>query len=277
MKIVFAGNGHGGEVAFKSLCLYFNNIEVLTDDSEILKKVRVSDVLINTLEESEANYIVCAGYLKIIPKEILNNKIIINTHPSLLPKYRGLHALAWSMLNLEKQVGFTIHLMNEFIDDGDILEQFTVNYISQTSREIMQLFDEYVENNLGRVVHDFINDKIIPIRQNRNEATWVSRRNVADCIIDFSRSNSYINAMFKTLVDPYPLPMIKVNGKRYEILAYKLIEINYEMHLGRVVNIENSNVYIKTKDGLLIISLLRNFETRETVFPNTILKLGKRL
>lgn len=277
MKIAFAGNGHGAIAAFRSLSLYFENIEVLTSDNDILKLLRDNDSLIKSIKDSKSKVVICAGYLEIIHNEILENKTIINTHPSLLPKYRGLHALAWAMLNMEEEIGFSIHLMNEYIDDGDILEQFSVKYESQTSHEIMTLFDDYIENNLGRVVFDFLNKKITPIKQNKSKATWVTRRNLDDCIIDFTKSNNYILAMFRTLVEPYPLPLIRINDRLYEITSYKLIDIKYEMHIGRVVNIENDDVYIKTKDGLLLINSLREFETKENIFAREILKIGKRL
>ena len=277
MKIAFAGNGHGAIAAFRSLSLYFDNIEVLTSDNDILKLLRDNDSLIKSIKDSKSKVVICAGYLKIIHNEILENKTIINTHPSLLPKYRGLHALAWAMLNMEEEIGFSIHLMNEYIDDGDILEQFSVKYESQTSHEIMTLFDDYIQNNLGRVVFDFLNKKIIPIKQNKSKATWVTRRNLDDCIIDFTKSNNYILAMFRTLVEPYPLPLIRINDRLYEVTSYKLIDIKYEMHIGRVVNIENDDVYIKTKEGLLLINSLREFETKENIFAREILKIGKRL
>ena len=277
MKIAFAGNGHGAIAAFRSLSLYFENIEVLTSDNDILKLLRDNDSLIKSIKDSKSKVVICAGYLEIIHNEILENKTIINTHPSLLPKYRGLHSLAWAMLNMEEEIGFSIHLMNEYIDDGDILEQFSVKYESQTSHEIMTLFDDYIENNLGRVVFDFLNKKIIPIKQNKSKATWVTRRNLDDCIIDFTKSNNYILAMFRTLVEPYPLPLIRINDRLYEVTSYKLIDIKYEMHIGRVVNIENDDVYIKTKEGLLLINSLREFETKENIFAREILKIGKRL
>jgi methionyl-tRNA formyltransferase len=276
-QIAFAGSGHGGKVAFKSLSLYFESIEVLTNDNEIQKMLRDEDSLIKSIKDSKSFVVVCAGHLELIPKNILENKIIINTHPSLLPKYRGLHALAWAMLNMEKEIGFTIHLMNENMDDGDILEQFSIKYEKQTSQEIMKMFDNYVEINLGRVVFDFLEKNITPIKQNKDEATWVTRRNLEDCVIDFDKSNKYISAMFRTLVEPYPLPLIRINDNLYEVKSYRLIDIKYEMHIGSVVNIEHNDVYIKTKDGLLVINSLRNFETKKYIIASKIIKIGKRL
>ena len=57
-----------------------------------------------------------------------------------------MHGLVWAMLNFEEELGFSIHLMNKYIDDGDILEQFKIKYENQTSQEIMKKFDDYVLN-----------------------------------------------------------------------------------------------------------------------------------
>ena len=143
-KIAFFGEGHGGIAAYRSLSLYFKKIEILTNDKDLKSLIRSTDKLVESIEEIESNLVICAGYKKIISKEFLRKKTVINTHPSLLPKYRGMHSVAWAILNMEEELGFSIHLMNEYIDDGDILEQFKVNYESQTSQEIMKLFDDYV-------------------------------------------------------------------------------------------------------------------------------------
>jgi len=277
-KIIFAGSGHGGIVALKSLQSEFTNIDVITDDPSIIELLRSKDKKIKNINSNDIKLVVCAGYHSIISEEILNNKTIINTHPSLLPKYRGLHSLVWAMLNFEEEVGLTIHLMNKYIDDGDILEQFRLKYMGQTSQEIMKQFDNYILNHLGRVVKEFINGKIIPKKQNKDEATWVCKRSINDCIIDFKKTNDYIDIMFKALVRPYPLPMIKVNNTLYEITNYTLKTIKYDMHLGRVVNIENNQAYIKVLEGILIIGNLIEYTTKKEISNiSSILTIGQRL
>ena len=276
-QIIFAGENHGGEAALKSLQSTFESIEVLSDDDNILNMMRKRDKRVFSFEECQAAVGVCAAYRPLIGKDILSKKTIINTHPSLLPKYRGVHALAWAMLNLEEVLGFSIHLMNEYVDDGDILEQFKVKYENQTAQEMLDLFNEYVENNLGRVVLDFMNNKITPIKQNRDEATWVTKRNLTDCVIDFDESLQQIEAMFRVLSDPYPLPMLKINDVLYEVLNHQLLARNYKMHNGRVVNIEDDNVYIKIRDGLLVTNRLRDYGTKKEYPAGRILKRGQRL
>ncbi|MHB1141004.1 MAG: methionyl-tRNA formyltransferase [Sulfuricaulis sp.] len=47
----------------------------------------------------------------------------INLHPSLLPLYRGKHPLFWSHLNMDEEIGVTVHFLARGADNGDILSQ----------------------------------------------------------------------------------------------------------------------------------------------------------
>jgi phosphoribosylglycinamide formyltransferase-1 len=74
-------------------------------------------------------YIVLAGFMKIIPKWIIqymNNDYgidIINIHPSLLPNYKGLNTHQRVLEAGDKKHGMTIHYVNEEVDGGDIIFQ----------------------------------------------------------------------------------------------------------------------------------------------------------
>ena len=118
---------------------------------------------------------------------------------------------------------------------------------------------------------------IMSLKQDKTKATWVSKRNLNDCILDFNSNNRYIAAMFRALVEPYPLPLIKFKDNLYEITSFKLIDVKYEMHNGRVLNIENKSAYVKTAEGILIINSLRDIKTKEKIFPSDIFKIGTRL
>ena len=276
-RVALVGNGHGAIASYKSLQEFFDTIEIVTTDDSLIALKRESDECVSTLEGTVSGTIVCAGYLKIIPKNFLRGRTVVNTHPSLLPKYRGIHSLAWAMLNMEDVLGFTIHLVNEYIDDGDILEQYELSYQGQTSSEIMKLFDQYVERNLGRVVCGYLSGEITPRKQDKSKATWVTRRYPDDCLIDFNQTNGLISAMFKALVAPYPLPAIRVRQKRYEVLEYRLIEVEYTMTIGKVVNIEGGMAYIKTMGGLLVVSKLRDAETHIEADIDKLLWIGLQL
>jgi len=76
----------------------------------------------------KVDLIVLAGYMRILsPKmiEAFPNKII-NIHPSLLPKYKGIDAIQQALDSNDKVTGCTVHYVNEELDSGKIIDQSTV-------------------------------------------------------------------------------------------------------------------------------------------------------
>ncbi|MFN8155624.1 MAG: formyltransferase family protein [Bacteroidia bacterium] len=89
------------------------------------------DRFLELLREEGVTFIVLAGYLRLIPKTIVDAypKRIINLHPALLPKYggkgmHGMHVHEAVAAAGEKETGITIHYVNEHYDEGDIIAQF---------------------------------------------------------------------------------------------------------------------------------------------------------
>ncbi|PKD43959.1 phosphoribosylglycinamide formyltransferase [Rhodohalobacter barkolensis] len=89
-----------------------------------------TEQLIHKLDEWKPDLIILAGYLKKIPVAITEKypNQIINIHPSLLPKYggKGFYGLNVHKAVVdasEKESGCTVHFVNEFYDQGDIIEQ----------------------------------------------------------------------------------------------------------------------------------------------------------
>ena len=93
--------------------------------------------IINALKEKRIDLILLAGYMKIISKKFLGNfkKVIINIHPSLLPKYKGLNTYTKVIKNKEKRTGCSVHYVNEKLDSGRIIIQKSF-YVSKSDDEI---------------------------------------------------------------------------------------------------------------------------------------------
>ena len=79
-------------------------------------------ILLN-LKKYKISFICLAGFMKIISKKIIYNfnKKIINIHPSLLPKFKGLNTFSRVIRSREKKTGCTVHYVNSKLDDGDII------------------------------------------------------------------------------------------------------------------------------------------------------------
>ncbi len=69
--------------------------------------------------------------MKIISNSLIKNykRKIINIHPSLLPKFKGLNTFSRMLKNNEKKAGCTVHYVNEKLDSGNVIVQknFIIN------------------------------------------------------------------------------------------------------------------------------------------------------
>ena len=81
------------------------------------------DQMIKLFEAWNVDLIVLAGYMRVIKNPDEFPCPIINVHPSLLPKYKGLHAVEQAMEAGEEFAGCTVHYVNEELDGGEIIMQ----------------------------------------------------------------------------------------------------------------------------------------------------------
>jgi len=87
------------------------------------------------LKKNKIDLICLAGFMKILSKNFIKNfkGKIINIHPSLLPKYKGLNTHQRAMDNKEKYSGCTVHYVNSNLDSGKIILQKKVRILKNDS------------------------------------------------------------------------------------------------------------------------------------------------
>ena len=79
--------------------------------------------------------IVLAGYMRVIKDPDAFPAPIINVHPSLLPKYKGLHAVEQAIDSGDEETGCTVHYVNEELDGGEIILQGEVPILPEDTVE----------------------------------------------------------------------------------------------------------------------------------------------
>ena len=81
--------------------------------------------LLNLLSKKKIRFICLAGFMKILSKKFIKkfSGKIINIHPSLLPKYKGLNTHQKALKNNDKYSGCTVHYVTDKVDSGKIILQ----------------------------------------------------------------------------------------------------------------------------------------------------------
>ncbi len=142
-----------------------NNINtyIIQNKDASLRDSELADVL----SAYPINLIVLAGYLKMIGPKLIENYTIINTHPSLLPKYggkgmHGMHVHEAVIKAKEHYSGATIHFVNQEYDKGTIISQTKVEVLPDDTAETLSAKVQAVEKvQLIKVLNQFVqNNKI---------------------------------------------------------------------------------------------------------------------
>ena len=113
------------------------------------KKKAESKILFN-LKKKKINLICLAGFMKILSKRIINKykDRILNIHPSLLPKYKGLNTHERVIKNKEKYTGCTVHIVNSKLDDGKKILQSKIRIYKKDNEKSLAKRLLKVENKL---------------------------------------------------------------------------------------------------------------------------------
>ena len=100
--------------------------------------------IMKELYDFKVDFIALAGYMNIIGDTLLSaypNRIV-NIHPSLLPKYKGLNAIERAVINRDESIGVTIHYVDKGIDTGKIISQDSITYSGESVFEITRKIHE---------------------------------------------------------------------------------------------------------------------------------------
>ena len=106
---------------------------------------KAEKITLNELNKKEIKLICLAGFMKILSKSFIKKfeGKIINIHPSLLPKYKGLNTHKRALNNNEKYAGCTVHYVNSKLDSGKIIMQrkvkiFKNDTVKKLSKRILK-------------------------------------------------------------------------------------------------------------------------------------------
>ena len=161
VSILFSGRGTNAESIIKSIYdkkLNFNIKKVICNNIDApgissLKKYNIETIVINEksfkdknlynlelekiLDANENEILLLCGYMSKIPQHIINSYKgnIINIHPSLLPKYKGLNTHSQVILNKDAYHGCSTHYVTSNIDCGPVIAQYIIPVVKDEDVE----------------------------------------------------------------------------------------------------------------------------------------------
>ena len=93
------------------------------------------NLLIKRLKKEKIHLICLAGFMKILSKRFIQkfDGKILNIHPSLLPKYKGLNTHKRAIKNKDRYSGCTVHFVNSRLDSGKVILQKKVKILKNDS------------------------------------------------------------------------------------------------------------------------------------------------
>ncbi len=187
----------------------------------------------------------------------------INFHDGPLPKYAGVHATSWAILNGEKTHGITWHVMSSGIDVGDIIIQNEFDILSdETSLSLNLKCYDYAIDSFGELKQQIIEGSIKRLKQNQVERSYFAQHKKPTNfgIINWNDTAEEIHKSYRGLFfGNYKnrLCSFKLCAEDEFFIPKKLDITNYKSDYkpGTVVSINNNEVQITTKSFDVILGV----------------------
>lgn len=232
----------------------------IENNIKVLQPVKIKNEYQEILDLKPDIIITCA-YGQIIPKDILDypKYKCINVHASLLPKLRGGAPIHHAIIDGYKETGITIMYMDIGMDSGDIIAQEkTIITDSDTVETLHDRLSIMGSKLLIETLPSIINGTNKKIKQDEREVTFGFNIKREEELIDFSKSKREIFNQIRGL-NPFPGGYFLLDNTVIKVYETELLDDNTfkDKENGCIVKLDKSGLYIKVKDGLIVIKELK--------------------
>lgn len=237
---------------------------------------------IDDLGQYAVDMLIAANYPRLVPRRFLDSLPCLNTHWSLLPRWRGVHPTAWAMINGDERIGLTVHQMTDEFDAGGTLRQKSVQVTAET--DFNQLHEELAElqaDAVVEVVEAYLHTgELVAEPQDESQATYVPQRVPEDGIIQWDWPARRLAGLVRALPLPkYPGAFTFCEGRKLILCSASVAEgPAYYSTLGQVVRVlDDGSVWVKAGDTCLAVHEVM-YEGDAEPFPaSRVLRRGCRL
>lgn len=206
------------------------------------------------LRAYEPDLIVVAAYGLILPQPILDipPRGCINTHASLLPRWRGASPITFAILSGDAETGVTLMKMDAGLDTGAILTARAIPISADdTTGTLTEKLAKLGAQMLLDTIPAYLEGKIAATPQDHAQATTTRLVAKEDGRIKWDTSAPYIERMVRAY-QPWPSAFSQYHGEQFKILHASVLDNSAPEVPGTILQI-GKDIGVATGKGILIL------------------------
>lgn len=289
MNIAFFGNGPWALNTLRAL-LPNHNVVLVADrklhDGELENFAKTANLPFfssgfrsvpdQLIEKSDL--LVSISFDEIFPEEFLMRFRLgaLNFHAGKLPEYRGRNPINWAIVNGEKDIWFTVHLIDSGIDTGNILREEKTR-VRQTSNYVTILEKAYemapkLILEAIEIIQSTPSWRDLAVKQDEQKAKYRKKRTENDQVIDWSLSAEEIKRLVKALYYPGLWARTQHGHTEIKIIDGDVVAGIVDIKVGSIASVctDHSNFIVGCGESTA-------FQVTEWTSPNFEPVIGERL
>lgn len=227
----------------------------------------------------DADGIVTAAFGQFLPGKLLDSvKFAVNTHASLLPKYRGGAPIHYALMNGDDQAGVTIMEMVRKMDAGDMISQASIPITDEDN--VGTLFEKLAlvgRDLLLETLPKYLAHEIIPQAQNEADVTFSPNISPEEEKIDWNKSAREIFNQIRGM-NPFPVAHTFWKGERFKIYEAVIADSSVSHSKpGEIVEKTKKTLLVGTADGLLSLQVVQPAGKPKMAISDFLNGLGQKI
>jgi methionyl-tRNA formyltransferase len=179
------------------------------------------------LRDQKVDVALVVAYGRILPKDVLEAPRLgcVNVHASLLPKLRGAAPITWAVVRGEPETGVTLMQMDEGMDTGAMLEQFSTPISDEeTAGELSERLSAIGALATRKGLPSYVSGGYTPIQQDHSKATMAPMLKKEDGRIDFTKPARAVHDHVRGMT-PWPGASTTARGKTVKVHATRVTDV----------------------------------------------------
>ncbi|MGB4073031.1 methionyl-tRNA formyltransferase [Pseudomonas sp.] len=188
------------------------------------------------------------------PDFIARQRVVLNVHNSLLPRYRGRHAFTWAILNGERELGFSLHRVVAAVDAGEVFAQTAFPLaVEEDVNGAFRRGEEILNSWLPGTLLDWAEGRLVAHPQDETHASSFRRRHAEDnWLMSFDRAEQ-VRDLIRAVAPPYTSGAMSrtTQGEILHFASSQVVDSVARGEPGRIVAIDKLGISVACADGIV--------------------------